>query len=251
VQGHRPGQLIVRLLGSSSTYSTDYKYLAFDRLLFPHLRQIQMEDVVEAGDHLCFGNVMKDAGDSKSAVLHFERCVEMWRGLLGEENRNTLAAMGNLASSYEKIGSFHKALELKEKVLNVSKTTLGAEHRETLVTAQNLANSYTRLGRYKEAMELGEKVLEAQRRVLGPEDVDTVRTMANLAVSYKYLDQNQEALDLEVQVLEIQKKTLRPEDPDTLRTMSNLALSYRKVGRKQEALAPKPTRSRTAEEDIG
>ena len=236
VQGHRPGPLVVRLLGSSSTYSTDYKYLAFNRLLLPHLRQIRMEDVVEAGDHFGFGDVMRRAGDNKSAVLHLERCVEMWRGSLGDEHENTLAAMGNLAISYTEIGSFQKALELEEKVLDVRRTTLGAEHRNTLVTAGNLAASYIELGRYKEAVELGEKVLEAQRRVLGPEDADTMMTMANLAISYRNLGRNQEALELEEQVLEIRKRILGPEDPDTLRTMSNLAESYRIVGRKQEAL---------------
>jgi hypothetical protein len=47
VQGHQPGSLIVRLLGSSFTYSAGYEHLAFNRLL-PHLRLIRMEDVVEA-----------------------------------------------------------------------------------------------------------------------------------------------------------------------------------------------------------
>jgi tetratricopeptide (TPR) repeat protein len=236
VRGDRAGQLIVRLLGSSSTYSADYKHLTFNRLLLPHLRQIRMEDVVEAGDHAGFGNVMRAAGDDKSAVTHLERCVEMWRESLGDEHGDTQAAMVNLANSYAEIGSFQKALELEEKVLEVSKITQGAEHRETLSTAGNLANSYGRLGRHDEAVELGKKVLEAQRRVLGAEDVDTVKTMANLAVSYKYLDRNQEALELDVQALEIQKRILGPEDPDTLWTMTNLAHSYRKVGCNQEAL---------------
>jgi tetratricopeptide (TPR) repeat protein len=236
VQGHRPGQLIVRLLGSASTSSVDYTYLAFNRLLLPHLRQIRMEDVVEAGDHYGFGNVMERAGDNKSAVPHLERCVEIWRRSLGDENKNTLWAMGNLAVSYKAIGSFQKALELEEKVLDVRETTLGAVHHETLLTAGNLAKSYNRVGRYKEAVELGEKVLESQKRVLGPEDDNTVLVMGNLALSYKYLGRNQEALELEEQVLEIRRRVLGPEVPYTLWAMNNLAESYRTVGRKQEAL---------------
>jgi tetratricopeptide (TPR) repeat protein len=236
IQAHRPGPLVVRLLGSSSTYSTGHEHLAFNRLLLPHLRQIRIEDVVEAGDHFGFGYVMESAGDDKSAVLHLERCVEMWRGSLGEEHADTLAAMGNLANSYTTIGSFQKALGLGEKVLAVQRTTLGAEHRETLVTAGNLAASYSKLGRYKEAAELGEEVLEARRRVLEPEDVDTVMTMGNLADSYSGLGRNLEALELDEQVMEIRMRSLGPEDPDTLMAMNNLADSYRLVGRKQEAL---------------
>jgi tetratricopeptide (TPR) repeat protein len=236
IQGHRPGPLVVRLLGSTSTVSADYKYLAFNRLLLSHLRQIRMEDVVEAGDHFGFGHVMERAGDNKLAVLHLEQCVEMWRGSLGNEHEDTLAAMANLAISYKAIGSFQKALELEEKVLGERRTKLGVEHRNTLRTAGNLAESYNRLGRYEEAVELGKHMLEVKRRVLGPEDADTVMAMFNLAVSYSKLRQNQEALELEEQVLEIRRRILGPEDPHTLQTMRNLAVSYRIAGRKQEAL---------------
>jgi tetratricopeptide (TPR) repeat protein len=236
VQGHRPGPLVVRLLGSSSTYSSDYKHLAFNRILLPHLRQIRIEDVIEGGDHLGFGDVMRRAGDIKSALLHFEQCVEMWRRSFGDEHWKTPSAMVDLAVSYEGTGNFQKALELEEKVLAVWKTTLGAEHGKTLATARNLAVSYKQLGRHKEAMKLEEEVLEAQGRMLGLEDASTVMTMANLAVSYKNFGRNQEALELEEQVLEIQKRLLGPEDPITLRTINNLANSYRIVGRKQEAL---------------
>jgi len=96
IQGHRPGSLIVRLLGSSSTYSADYEHLAFNRLLLPHLRQIQMGEVVEAGDHLGFGDVMNVTGDSRSAVPHLERCVDMWRGVIGR--RASEHSSGNGAS---------------------------------------------------------------------------------------------------------------------------------------------------------
>jgi hypothetical protein len=59
-------------------------YRIFDRLLLPHLRQIQMEDVIETGDRLGFGDVLERAGDNASGVLHGEQCVEMWRGSLGK-----------------------------------------------------------------------------------------------------------------------------------------------------------------------
>jgi tetratricopeptide (TPR) repeat protein len=236
VQGHRPGPLVVRLLGSSSTYSNDYKYLAFNRLLLPHLRQIQMEDVVEAGDHLSFGEVMRRAGDNKSAVPHLERCVDMYRGSLSEGHNSTLWAMVQLANSYSESGRAQKALKLEEKVLDARKTILGADHRETLVAEANLASSYFNLGRNKEAAELIERVLESQKEVLGPEDADTVSTMDNLAVSYTEVGRNREAMELHEQVLEIRRRTLEPADPYTLRTMANLAESYRIVGRKREAL---------------
>jgi tetratricopeptide (TPR) repeat protein len=236
IWGHQPGPLVVRLLGSSTTVSSDSKYIAFNRLLLPHLRQIRMEDVVEAGDHFGFGHVMERAGENRLAVLHLERSVEMWRESLGDEHANTLAAMANLAISYKTIGNFQRALELEEKVLDVERRTLGSEHRNTLVAAGNLATSYRKLRRHRSAVSLKEHVLEIQRVVLGPEDAHTVMTMGNLALSYGAAGRTQEALELGEQVLEIQKRILGPEDPGTLWTMSTLAESYRIVGRMQEAL---------------
>jgi tetratricopeptide (TPR) repeat protein len=236
VHGHQLGQLAIRLLGSSSTYSIDSKYHAFNRLLLPHLRLIRMGDVVEGGDHFGFGHVMWRTGDNMSALPHLERCVEMWRDSLGDEHNNTLAAIGSLAISYKQLGSFQKALELEEKLLDVKRTKLGPDHRNTLTTARNLACSFSRLGRHKAAVELCEKVFEAQRRVLGPEDVDTMWTMSSLAVSYRSLGRNQDALELEERLLEIRRRILGPEDPATPHSMGQLAESYRKVGRKQEAL---------------
>jgi hypothetical protein len=97
IQGCQPGPLVVRLLGSSTTVGSDHKYLAFNRLLLPHLRQIQMEDVAEAGNNYIFGHVMETAGDNKLEILHLERSVEIWRGSLG--NENTRNAMRALATS--------------------------------------------------------------------------------------------------------------------------------------------------------
>jgi hypothetical protein len=115
MQGHRPGSLIIRLLGSSSTYHTNSKYDAFNRLLLPHLQNIPIEDVVEVGDHLAFGDVAR-AGNGNLAALHLGRCVEMWRGSLGDEHDVTLCAMVNLALAYKATGNVQRALELEEKV---------------------------------------------------------------------------------------------------------------------------------------
>jgi tetratricopeptide (TPR) repeat protein len=235
IQGHRPGPLVVRLLASSITWSDDYKHLAFNRLLLPHLRQIRLEDVVEAGDHFDFGYVMNRTGDGRLAVAHLERCVEIRRSL-GEEHAKTLATMANLSNAYDAIGSYQKSLEIREKVLDVDRRTLGVEHLTTLSAAANLAVSYHLLERYEEAAKLFDQVLEARRRILGPEAVLTVKTMSNLARSYGMLGRDQEALDLDEQVLEIRTRSIEPESPETLSAMSRLSNSYYIVGRTREAL---------------
>jgi len=236
MNGYKPGQLTVRFLGSAITFDSTKKFIAFHRLLLPHLRLIRVEDVVEAGDHRAFRHVLNHTGDDRLAVTHIERCVEMWRASLGDEHQNTLWAMMALAVSYKHTGSHHRAMEIEMKVWDVHRRVLGPEHLDTLSAARNLAESYRRLGRYEEAVKLNKQVLEARGRLLGPDNQGTVTTMANLALCYNSLGRNQESLELQERVLEFRKQLLGPEDPNTLWIMGCLAESYFRVNRSQEAL---------------
>ena len=236
MNGHKPGQLIVRLLGSTITYEFTNKFFAYYRVLLSHIRLIRVEDVVEAGDHRAFGHVLNRTGDHRLAVRHLDRCVEMWGASLGDEHLDTLSAMVTLTHCYIAIGNDQRALEMDERLWGVYKRVQGPEHKNTLITAGNLAASYWRLGRYKEAVELNKQILEAWKRLLGPEDELTLRTMANLALCYNNLGQYQEALELQEQVLEIWKRVLDPESPGTLWIMSCLSESYLCVARSQDAL---------------
>jgi tetratricopeptide (TPR) repeat protein len=236
LQGHQSSSLVIRLIGSSVTDSTTYEYLAFNRLILPHLRLIRLESVVEAGDHFGFAGVLSEFGDARLSVIHQERCVEMWRAALGEEHELTLAAMTNLALCYQGIGNIKKALDMEEKVLNVHRRILGPEHLNTQKTATNLAGSYRKAGRYNEALELNKQVLEVKMRVFGPEELTTLITMGNLAIAYSDVNRHQESLELAERVADLYKRLRGPEHPETLRTMENLSCFYAKVGRHLESL---------------
>jgi hypothetical protein len=192
LQGRRYDSLVVRLLGSSITAGDNYEHIAFNRLLLPHLRLIKMEDVIEAGDHSGFGRVLRETGNGKLSVIHRERCVKMWRMLLGDEDESTLASMAHLAISYKSIGSIQKALEMEESLLVVQKSTLGPDHRDTLLTAGYLAESYRQSGRYEEAVELHKQVLPVLERKLGMDDHSTLVVMGNLAMAYYDVGRYQE-----------------------------------------------------------
>jgi len=77
VQGHQPSQLVIRLLGSAITIGKDDEYLAFNRLLAPHLGLVELSDVVQAEDHHNFGMVWREQGNVSSMVIHFERCLAL------------------------------------------------------------------------------------------------------------------------------------------------------------------------------
>lgn len=239
IDGHRPSSLVVRLLGSSATFSRSYEHMAFRSLLAPHLKLIEIRDIIEPGDHLFFGQVFQDVGDVKMTMMHREKSLEMWRYSMGEGHENTLKAMLDLASSYREVGNGQKALGMEEAMLETSRRLHGPEHPTTLQIMHNLTSSYNVVGRVQEALKLRQDVSEVRKRVLGPEHPDTLATMNNLANSYNTIGQRQKALELRTKVLEMRKKVIGPDHPDTLMTMNNLAISYDTFGRYQEALSLK------------
>jgi eukaryotic-like serine/threonine-protein kinase len=155
---------------------------------------------------------------------------------LGLEQTDTLAAMNNLALSYQEAGRTDEAIKLQEEVLTLDRKVLGPEHPDTLSAMHNLAIAYFDSGRKDEALKLREEVLTLRRNVNGPEHPDTLKAMATLALSYFDAGRKDEALKLREEVLTLDRKVLGPEHPDTLKAMDNLALSYSDAGRKDEAI---------------
>ena len=175
--------------------------------------------------------------DSTAKPFHCrKRSVITVLKTLGLEQTDTLAAMNNLALSYQEAGRNDEAIKLREEVLTLDRKVLGPEHPDTLSAMHNLAIAYFDSGRKDEALKLREEVLTLRRNVNGPEHPDTLKAMATLALSYFDAGRKDEALKLREEVLTLDRKVLGPEHPDTLKAMDNLALSYSDAGRKDEAI---------------
>ncbi|CAG8607627.1 5764_t:CDS:2, partial [Acaulospora colombiana] len=231
-----PGRLVARLLGSTITYSEDHEYVAFNRLLSPHLQLVNPDDVIEPGDHYGYGHVLQEMGGGKLAVSHMERCLELWTTSLGSEDGFTLKAMEVLAHCYSTVGQEERALSLKEKVVEDWKKLVGVNHRNTIAAINNLANSYSNLGRDEEALPWREEVARKWIELLGEDHPITLDGIANLAVSYSHLGRYREALPLKVMVMEKRSDSLGWGHPDTLDAIRNVVSSFSHLGLYGEAL---------------
>jgi len=170
------------------------------------------------------------------AAEHFQlSAVEIRKKGLGNEHPDTLAAMTDLAYTYNRLGRYNEAEQLAERVLKMSKKVLGQKHPDTLIAMGHLASTYRKQRRYSEAEQLGMQLLEARRKGLGQSHPDTLTAMNNLASTYRKQRRYSEAEQLGIQLLEMQQKALGQEHPDTLTTMSHLASTYRKQRRYSEA----------------
>ncbi len=182
------------------------------------------------------GETYRALGLPRQAIPLLEKALDTHLKYCGAERECTLAAMNNLANSYDDAGRRGDAFKLREEVLPLSRKVNGPEHRVTLMAMSNLANSYSDANRKDEALKLREEVLALSRKVNGPEHPDVLTVMQNLALSYGIAGRLDEALKMQEEVLTLKRKVLGSEHPDTLGAMSNLALSYDAAERQDEAL---------------
>ncbi|KAG8736106.1 hypothetical protein FRC10_009704 [Ceratobasidium sp. 414] len=192
------------------------------------------------------GTINLDSARYLSRVLHevgrFEEAkalriqvLEGTKEMLGDSHPTTLAAMGNLATTYSHQGLYKQAETLQVQVLEGRKLALGDNHPDTLAAMGHLALTHSSQGLHKQAETLQVQVLEGRKRALGDNHPNTLTAMNNLATTYSRQGLHKHTETLQVQVLEGRKLALGDNHPDTLAAMGNLALTYSHQGLHKQA----------------
>jgi len=160
----------------------------------------------------------------------YRRVLGTTRRILGEEARDTLISMNNLAATLLDQGDLAGARKIQEEELEITRRILGSEHPDTLASMNNFAVTLKAQGELGRAREIQEEVLETRRRVLGSEHRDTLISMNNLATTLHAHDDLDRAREIQEDVIEISRRVLGEEHPNTLASMSNLAETLRAQG---------------------
>ncbi|KAG8802849.1 hypothetical protein FRC17_006329, partial [Serendipita sp. 399] len=235
IQKHPIRHLIVRLLASATTDARYDEYFGFNQLLAPHIRLVRLEDVTEGDDHFGFGRFLFEMGDPL-AIVHWQRCVSLWKDSLGDKAVSTVNATSELAASYKAFGREMEALPLQEEVVEKRRAIFGPDHFSTHAAMNNLATTYVSLARPKDALPLQAELVQRWGRVYGPDNINTLLAIHNLAGTYQILGRFTEALPLQEQVLQKRRTFLGPDHLDTLNAMYNLGCNYNSLGRESDAL---------------
>ncbi|MEU8926910.1 tetratricopeptide repeat protein [Kitasatospora sp. NPDC048545] len=176
-------------------------------------------------------------GRYEEALALKEQVVVELTHLLGTgEHPRMLIALASLASSYAQAGRLADALEIEEKVLEVSERILGPDHPDTMAVRVSLASSYAATGRGEEALTLRRQAVADRERVQGPEHPDTLKALADLAVSCRRTGRHDEAVEIAERVLPLRSRILGRDHPDTLISAGNLVNAYATAGRLGRAL---------------
>jgi non-specific serine/threonine protein kinase/serine/threonine-protein kinase len=153
------------------------------------------------------------------------RAAEIRVGVLGAEDRDTLASRTLLVESISQQGRYSDAAQMGRALLDTQRRVLGADHRDTLVTEGDLAHSLHEDGRLREAEAVVRDTLARQQRAFGPESQDALKSADRLARILSDEGRFPEAESLYRKNLEIRRRLLGPEDRETLLTMNSLAIT--------------------------
>ena len=168
--------------------------------------------------------------DYRQELKWCKRLVEYYTKKYNEEHPETLELLNNLASAYDNLGDYQKAMEISKKTYALRCKVLGEEHPDTLTTLSSMAWAYHALGNYQKALELNEKAYILRCRILGEEHPDTLTTLSNIALAYYVLGDYRKALELNKKAYGMQCKILGEEHLSTLATLNNLASVYGTLG---------------------
>lgn len=156
---------------------------------------------------------------------------EITRDELGEENQETIAALGNLGMAYKLTGQVKTAIPMLRKTVDFRLANLGPLSEETLKSQSNLAMLYLEDGQYQSAVLLLAELERKFEEKFGPADERTISCRNNLALAYSAVGNANEALTIFERMLKAVERVLPQDHPDVLQSQNNLAMGYAMTGR--------------------
>lgn len=153
-----------------------------------------------------FGRLLRAQGKYNDAYKIINSAYEKCIRLLGEDKKETVDAMHQLAISLNAVGHYGEALKFREEVLTLRTELLGDEHPDTIAAMNNLALSLNSLNRYDESLKFQEEVLKLYKKILGENHPKTLAAMHNLAILFHNLKRYDDALYLRQKVFKLYKK---------------------------------------------
>jgi serine/threonine protein kinase len=223
--------------GPRSRFDPDIKFRTFLDILGDSGFEQEFRDrpLVEAALRQLLGHMHRAFGEMAAAEQNLAKCLEIRRRELGDDNRDTLVAMNNLAALYEEQRQHDKAEPLFVGTLNGRRRALGNEDPDTLSSMNNLAAIYHRQRQFDKAEPLYIEALTLRRQVLGIEHDSTFRSMQNLASLYRDQGQIDKAEPIWLEMLEFNRRTLGPEHPQTIRLALELAGHFQQRNQQTKA----------------
>jgi len=166
----------------------------------------------------------------------YEEILQNLEAKLGSEHTDVSLTLNNLATIYESMGDYEKALPLYQRALEISENVLGPQHPNVAAALDNLAVLHYHKRDYEKALLFYQRALEISENVLGPQHPDVAINLNNLAGLYESMGDYEKSLQLYQRVLDIRENVLGPQHSDVAITLSSIAILYCHSQKYEEAL---------------
>lgn len=181
--------------------------------------------------------VLSQEGKWDEAVTLQEAVLQRWRELEGEYGNNTLTAMENLGTYYERLNRLEESEVLIRAALERRRRVFGERHPHTLSSRHNLAAILNSLGRNREAVAIYEQLLPDAEEELGRLHPLVLTMLNNWAFALAEIGDNRAAEPLAREQVARAGQVHGPEHPETLAARHLLVSLWEDQGRIDEALA--------------
>ncbi|CAM4960445.1 unnamed protein product [Rotaria socialis] len=182
------------------------------------------------------GYLKDDQGKYPEAVKFYEKCLEIKRKILPEDDASLASTYGNIGRVYNNMGEYSKALEFYEKSLKIREISLPANHPNLASSYNNIGSVYDNMGEYSKALEFYEKSLKIREISLPANHPDLATSYSNIGLVYDTMGEYSKALEFYEKSLKIREISLPANHPDLATSYNNIGGAYKNIGEYSKAL---------------
>ena len=166
------------------------------------------------------------------------RRYEVLRRIRGEDDEDTLKALGDVAADARVRGDFATSADLSRQVHERLRAAYGDDDPSVLVAAHNRGVSLRLVGDFRQALAVDESTVHHLTRSLGAEDDSILATRISINIDRWELGDYTEARISQEEIVAAYRRVLRDENnPLLLFAVRYLAVALRKAGEMERARA--------------
>jgi tetratricopeptide (TPR) repeat protein len=165
---------------------------------------LKTADIIEG---LC--RLMKDRNDLDDKMLMYEKCLQIRRNILGEEDENVADSLAVLGDILYQRKQFAESIELQRVARAVKVKIRGENHPSSILSLNGIAKCLKALGRLDEARSMFEQCVISTRRLYGDHNFSTSVALFELSRMLQLVEEYDTAMTMAEQAMEIRVEVER------------------------------------------
>lgn len=204
------------------------------RMIFEKVLGYETSEVADAWNQM--GRCKFTIGVFKDAIDCFKQAERISSKKTGPYQHNLANILDNLASVYNSNGEPRKAIEYRQKALNIRLKNLDANNPLIAYSYNSIGNAYISIREFDKAIEYHNKALNIRLKNLGADHLDVGQSYYNLGATYFEKGQFDQAIIFCQKALEIRLKGLDQNHPKVAQTYTVMGNSFRENEEFDDAL---------------